>query len=443
MAGLALSAGADGGARHQEAGQEACRRAGENFQDKFHVLIGDDTSGTIGTFDLSDYRAALMAKRKGKSRHRPKDWERWHREGHVASDDAETHRRLTQRRIRLPGQEQNAAIFADAEALEKRGLETSGVVVQLYPGGAMVRTSEHAALICRLAGTFRPAPLSSALAVGDQVTVEILPETRGQIAGDTRDLDRSRVDGLILQRAPRRTVLARPQTMRNKRRDEYETKAFEKVIAANMDQLVVVASVALPAVRRRLLDRYLIIAQRGRLPLVAVMNKIDLGREDEALMAEYAELGVRWVRASALTGVGLEDVRQLLAGRTSILAGASGVGKSSLLNAVVPGLNVPTREVRRSDSRGRHTTSAAVLYELPFGGQVIDTPGIRELGIEFEPAALSWYFPEFEPFAAHCRFKDCTHTHEPDCAVQAAVEEGLIASSRFGSYLRIRESMEE
>lgn len=385
-----------------------------------------------------------MAKRKGKSRHRPKDWERWHREGHTTSDNAETHRRLTQRRIRLPGQEQDSAIFADVgEAAQASGLQVTGVVVQLYPGGAIVRTNEYPALMCGLAGTFRPAPRSSALAVGDEVTVQLMPETSGDIQGGQRDIDRSGVSALILQRGPRRTALSRPQTMRNKRRDEYETKVFEKVIAANMDQLVVVASVVLPPVRRRLLDRYLIIAERGELPLAAVMNKIDLGEPDQGLMEEYAQLGMRWVVCSAATGAGIDEVRTLLTGRTSILAGASGVGKSSLLNALMPGLDLFTREVRRRDSRGRHTTSAATLYDLPFGGQVIDTPGIRELGIEIEVAELPWYFPEFDAFSAHCRFKDCTHTHEPDCAVQAAVAEGLIASQRFGSYLRIRESMEE
>ncbi len=384
-----------------------------------------------------------MAKRKGKSQHRPKHWDRWHRTDDDAAENAETHRRLTQRRIRLPGQEQDSGIYAGVEALEAQGRQTAGVVVQLYPGGALVRTSLYPSLMCGLAGTFRPTPSSSALAVGDEVTVVILPETSGEIQGGRRAMDRSGVEALIRQRGPRRTALSRPQTMRGKRRDQYETNIFEKVIAANMDQLVVVASVADPPLRRRLLDRYLIIAERGEMPLAAVVNKIDLGEPDHELMNEYAALGVKWVCCSAMTGAGIESVRELLRGRASILAGASGVGKSSILNALVEGLNLATREVRQRDSRGRHTTSAATLYELPSGGKVVDTPGIRELGIEMEAAELPWYFPEFWPYSPQCRFKDCTHTHEPSCAIRAAVAEGKIAQDRFNSYLRIRDSMEE
>ena len=131
-----------------------------------------------------------MAKRKGKSRHRPKDWERWHREGHTTSDNAETHRRLTQRRIRLPGQEQDAAIYSAVQsATDVPGSQVIGIVVQLYPGGAIVRTADYPGLMCGLAGTFRPPPHSSALAVGDEVTVQLMPETSGQIQGGLHACD--------------------------------------------------------------------------------------------------------------------------------------------------------------------------------------------------------------------------------------------------------------
>jgi ribosome biogenesis GTPase len=339
---------------------------------------------------------------------------------------------------------QGVPIFADAADLANGvdGTETvaAGVVAQLYPGGAIVRATEYGDLMCGLAGTFRPAPGASALAVGDDVNIVVLPETLGLIRAGRKDLDRDRVDALIRQRGPRRTALSRPQPRRGKRRDEYETEAFEKVIAANMDQLVAVASVALPPLRRRLLDRYLIVAERGELPLAVVVNKIDLGEPDLSLQADYAEAGIHWTFCSARTGAGLDDVRTLLTGRKSVLAGASGVGKSSLLNALVPGLDIPTKQVRARDERGRHTTTAATLYYLPFGGAAVDTPGIRELGLEIDAAVLPWYFPEFQQFSPNCKFRDCTHTHEPACAVLAAVERGALASRRYHSYLRILDS---
>ncbi|NLF33128.1 MAG: ribosome small subunit-dependent GTPase A [Planctomycetes bacterium] len=384
-----------------------------------------------------------MAKRKGKSQHRRKSWEQLHRSGHLASEDAESRRRLSRRRVKLPGQKQDEAIFADQQAEPAGdGQRVAGTVVLLYPGGAIVRTADHGDLQCGLAGTFRPAPLSSALAVGDEVTLAVMPETRGEIQGGQQDIDGRRVDALILQRAPRRTALSRPQSMRGKRRDPYETEIFEKVIAANMDQLVVIGAVAQPRFRRGLLDRYLIVAERGELPLVLVVNKIDLGDFDHALLDEYVPLGVSYLTCSSRTGEGLDAVRELLTGRRSILAGASGVGKSSLLNALVPELELVTREVRQADQRGRHTTTAATLYDLPFGGSVVDTPGIRELGLEIDKADLPWYFPEIAALAPQCRFRDCSHTHEPDCAVQAAVEAGTVPERRYVSYLRILESIE-
>ncbi|MCK4602480.1 MAG: ribosome small subunit-dependent GTPase A, partial [Phycisphaerae bacterium] len=143
----------------------------------------------------------------------------------------------------------------------------------------------------------------------------------------------------------------------------------------------------------------------------------------------------------AVTGQGLEDLRAALLGRRSVLAGASGVGKSTLINALVPEADAATRAIRMKDQRGRHTTSAAVVYDLPKGGVIIDTPGIRELGVGLKAGELPWYFPEFEPLSPQCKFNNCTHTHEPDCAVVRAVEEGNILPRRYESYLRILESL--
>jgi ribosome biogenesis GTPase len=379
-----------------------------------------------------------MAKRKGKSRNRQQDWQRVRRPDADAGEDVQNRRRIAHRRVRLPGQAQDAAIFAETGP---GNTQLTGLVAQLYPGGAIVRTGPHGDLLCGVAGTFRPAPNASALAVGDIVTLALTADAERLAHAGQLHLDPDRVDGMILQRGPRETALSRPQPMRGKRRDAHATEVFEKVIAANMDQLAVVASVAQPPMRRRLLDRYRIIAERGELPLALVVTKTDLGEPDRVLLADHEALGTPIVFCSSVAGDGIDGVRALLAGKRTILAGASGVGKSSLLNALLPGLDAATREIRASDNRGRHTTSAAVLYELPFGGQVVDTPGIRELGVEIDPAELPWYFPEFEPFSPQCRFNDCTHTHEPGCAVQQAVEAGQIPHRRFESYLRIHETL--
>jgi ribosome biogenesis GTPase len=192
---------------------------------------------------------------------------------------------------------------------------------------------------------------------------------------------------------------------------------------------------------------------------------------DEEFIAELAERGIPVVFCSAVTGEGLDELRRLLAGRRSVLAGASGVGKSTLVNALVPMAEAQTRPVRMKDQRGRHTTAAAAVYdlvdpaslpssaavmqadlpvapaELPFatglGGILVDTPGVRELGMAIDPQQLPWYFPEFEPFVLKCRFNNCSHTQEPGCAILAAVEAGQIPLHRYESYLMLRESMED
>jgi ribosome biogenesis GTPase len=314
-----------------------------------------------------------------------------------------------------------------------------GMVVGLFPGGAMVRVGDEV-LLCQIAKTFRAPQGVTPLAVGDDVTVALT-----QSAHQTGDLeaDRDRSDGMVLQRQLRRTVLSRPQPRSGKRRDEYGTETFEKVIAANMDVLLIVAATCQPALRRGLIDRYLIVAERGELAPVLVVNKIDITRPNEAMLGDFASLGLDIVLCSAMRGDGLSDLRERMAGKRSILAGASGVGKSTLINALIPAAHAATCEVRASDERGRHTTSAASVYDLSDGGILVDTPGIRELGLRFDAQLLPWYFPEFDPHAAECRFNDCSHTHEPHCAVIAAVDAGQIPPRRYDGYLRLLETLEE
>lgn len=387
-----------------------------------------------------------MSKKKGKATQRRTDWQQ-----HFRSQDEDLSSRkqkFAPKAAKIPTWRLEAA-EQNLEQLPKR----EGMVVGLFPGGAVVRV-EGPPLLCSLAGTFRPPDGSSALAVGDVVTVAVYMTQVGEQAAQ----DKLRAEGMIIARAMRKTLLARPQPRSGKHRDEYGDEAFLKVIAANMDQLLILASMRQPRLRPALIERFLIIAERGDMrPLLAV-NKIDMVAP-EAIYEAREMLGairIEPVFVSAVTGAGLEELRAKLAAHRTVLAGPSGVGKSTLINALVPGAAAATGPVRMRDERGRHTTAAAAVYDLPAesgvgvspamgssAGLLVDTPGVRELAVHMEITELSWYFPEFEAPARDCRFNDCTHTHEPDCAVLAAVEAAQIDPRRYESYLRLAETCEQ
>ncbi|MEM7350031.1 MAG: ribosome small subunit-dependent GTPase A [Acidobacteriota bacterium] len=238
---------------------------------------------------------------------------------------------------------------------------------------------------------------------------------------------------------PRRATLSRPDP-RNPRR--------QRVIAANIDVAVHVASVVEPPLRPALVDRYLIAIERGGAEAVICVNKIDLltdgarRRELDRLDA-YERTGTLILPCSATTGEGLDHLRSRLRGRTAVFVGHSGVGKSSLLNALSPVAAALTGRVTVSSGKGRHTTTRSNLYQLGEGIEVIDTPGIREFGLwQLSADELRAYFPELDRVARHCRFADCGHSHEPDCAVRAASEAGELPASRYRTYLRILESLQ-
>ncbi|MDY7011193.1 MAG: ribosome small subunit-dependent GTPase A [Planctomycetota bacterium] len=374
-----------------------------------------------------------MPRRKGKSRRRIKDWQQRFRDADADSLDADSAETLQPLRVKLPPNRPGTNLDETSVEQSPPGEETIAMVTGLFPGGAVVRIGAED-LLCRLAGTFRPPKGSSALAVGDDVAVALTHERH--ISGE-KEIDRQRTDGVILYRRPRRSALSRPQPTSGKRRRQYDDDAFEKVIAANMDTLLIIASVRQPKIRPALIDRFCIVAERGEMKPVVVINKIDLGNPDKHLLAELKAGGLEVFLCSATTGKGLRKLLKALQGRRSILAGASGVGKSALVNALVPGADQAVRQIRMKDQRGRHVTSAATLHELPGGGLLVDTPGVRELAVEMEAAELTWYFPELAELAPKCKFNNCTHTHEPDCAVIAAVEDGKINTRRYQSYLRI------
>lgn len=253
--------------------------------------------------------------------------------------------------------------------------------------------------------------------------------------GDQVLVEEEESEGIVRGVALRRTRLSRPGGA--------HARISEQVLAANVDVLVVVAAAADPPFRTGLVDRFLIAAEVGGVEPLLCINKIDLVDEPPAELAIYRDLGFRVVLTSCETGEGLEEMRTALHEKLAVLSGHSGVGKSTLLNALDPNMTIHTQPVSESSQRGRHTTTGGRLYELDGGIRVIDTPGIRSLGLwQVGAEEVAWFFPELAEAARNCKFRDCTHTHEPGCGVSAAVEAGSVHRARYDSYLRIRASIE-
>jgi ribosome biogenesis GTPase / thiamine phosphate phosphatase len=233
-------------------------------------------------------------------------------------------------------------------------------------------------------------------------------------------------DGLIERVEPRHGVLTRAARQK------------EHVLVANVDQLVIVGSLAEPALKPHLIDRYLVSAEQGHIAPVVCLNKSDLVEpaDVQSLIGLYAQLGIPTVLTSAKTGAGIAQLRELLIGRETVFSGQSGVGKSSLLNAIQPHLDLAVRDVSEATEKGKHTTTTAELMKLEFGGWVVDTPGIRQFDIwDVIPEELEGFFPEFRAYVPYCRFPDCTHTQEEECAIQRAVERHQISLQRYETYL--------
>ncbi|HVF38550.1 MAG TPA: ribosome small subunit-dependent GTPase A [Gemmatimonadaceae bacterium] len=220
----------------------------------------------------------------------------------------------------------------------------------------------------------------------------------------------------------------------------------ERIVAANVDQVVVVFAAAKPEPHVRMLDRFLVIAEGNQLEARVVINKIDLVDEAETRerFHDYERAGYAMHYTSFKQRIGLDELHEALAGRTSVLSGPSGVGKSSLLNGMYPGLNLRVGEISESVNKGRHTTVGAALHPLPDSGFVVDTPGLREVGMWGMPSDhLDACFPEFRAALEQCRFGDCTHVIEPACAVRHGVENGEISRERYESYVKLRGELED
>ncbi len=243
------------------------------------------------------------------------------------------------------------------------------------------------------------------------------------------------VEGQRVKRIlPRRTFLSRPDP---------GNPRLEKVVAANMDVVVIVVAAADPPLHPGLIDRYLIAIERGGADAAICVNKSELGDREaiEHVLHPYRSLPAPIVVCSAHTGAGIDDLRAIVAGKLCVFVGHSGVGKSSLLNALLPTAGAATGGVSDGTGKGRHTTTRSQIYDLKDGARVIDTPGVREFGLwKLHPAEVRLYFHDFDEAAASCRFSDCTHLHEPDCMVRAQVEAGLIAPARYQRYKSICEA---
>jgi ribosome biogenesis GTPase len=273
-------------------------------------------------------------------------------------------------------------------------------------------------LLCDLRGSLSAegTPYTNIVAVGDRVLLS-RPE-----AGH----------GWVERVLPRRSALTRPDPF---------YRHLKQIVVANAGQLLIVAAWREPHLWLRLIDEYLIAAIRNNLAPLICINKIDLAEDAaacRALVQPYANLGYRLLLTSAISGEGLDELRQVLRDQTTVLAGMSGVGKSTLLSAVEPGLDLRAKTVSQKSGEGRHTTTQVNLWPLAAGGYVIDTPGIRELGLQgLHPEELVTFYPEIEETAESCRFSNCSHHHEPGCAVRAAVAAGTIAEWRYENYHKL------
>lgn len=235
-------------------------------------------------------------------------------------------------------------------------------------------------------------------------------------------------EGIIERVEPRHGVLSR------------DSRGRQQVLVANVDQLIVVASAAEPPLKPNLVDRFLVAAEQGRLRAIICINKVDLidVADIQPLVGVYSQMGYTVILVSAKTGFGIERLRRRLRGKQSVIAGQSGVGKSSLLNAVQPGLGLAVGEVVAETKKGRHTTTTARLIPLEMGGYVVDTPGIRQFLLwDLISQEVAGYFRDLRPLVSRCEFPDCTHTHEAGCAVKDAVADGWLDVRRYESYQRM------
>ena len=296
-----------------------------------------------------------------------------------------------------------------------------GLIIRAQSGFFTVET-EAGPVVCQLRGRLKQGPRKGDLtAIGDRVRIKVLEDGSGMI-----DEIEERKQAIV-------------------RLDPRPQGDYQQILLANADQAVFVFACTRPQPKLRMLDRFLVIAEKQSISAVIVANKVDLvGQEKaESIFGLYGEIGYAIIYTSAKTGGGIERLRSTLAGKISAMAGPSGAGKSSLLNALQPGLGLEVDEISEAMQKGKHTTVVRQLFPLAGGGYVADTPGWKSLALwDTEPEEIDGYFPELRERVEYCQFNDCTHIHEPGCAVLAALQSGDVHPERYDSYLRLRSGEE-
>lgn len=298
-----------------------------------------------------------------------------------------------------------------------------GLVIRNTGSSYYVETENGQSVECKIKGNFRLKGIrtTNPVAVGDHVSIKINPDNTAYITE-------------IKQR--KNYIIRRASNLSKE----------SHILAANLDQVFLIATLTQPFTSTTFIDRFLATSEAYGVPAVLVLNKVDLLEEpeDQELLQMvtdlYTTIGYAVVHTSAKTGEGIGKLKEMLADKITLLSGNSGVGKSSLINEILPDINLRTGDISHIHHTGMHTTTFSEMFPLPQGGYIIDTPGVKGFGtIDFERAEVGHYFPEIFEMSHQCRYNNCTHTHEPGCAVREAVQNSLISQSRYASYLSILE----